>query len=68
MIVASLYFKYISKEWLYLSNYYFLVAFIGFLIFLILPESPKFLLSIHDYERARKSFNTIAYYNNRPPL
>jgi hypothetical protein len=65
MIITSIYFKYISKEWVYIHCFFFTIAFIGLLMSFKLPESPKFLLSKGFYDKARKSFNHIAKMNKK---
>lgn len=60
MIIAALFFKYISKEWKLLALLYMVSAATGLYLSFKLPESPKFLLSVHRYEEARDSFNYIA--------
>lgn len=65
MIVAALFFKYISKNWMHLATLYLVSAFIGLMLSFKLPESPKFLVSVHRYEEARDSFNEIARLNGK---
>ena len=45
MIILPLYFKFISKNWLYLQLFYFILSFISSLCLFLIPESPKYLLS-----------------------
>lgn len=63
MIIAALYFSYISKEWLGLQTIFFLTTLVGFVISLWLPESPKFLMAKRKFLKARHSFNQIARVN-----
>lgn len=53
MIQASLYFKYISKDWFYLYWYYLSICIVGTFISFFMPESPRYLISIGDFKRAR---------------
>jgi len=66
MIGASLYFKYLSKNWLYLQALFFAISAIGTGIAFFLPESPRYLISKGHYERARVAFNEIARKNGKP--
>ncbi len=68
MITASLYFKYISKDWMYLYSYFFSLCLVGMTISFFMPESPRYLICIGDFKRARDSFNFIARLNGRKPL
>ena len=68
MIIVSFYFKYVSKEWSYLYYCLFAITCIPFMISLIMPESPKFLLSKKKFTGARISFNTIARINGKDSL
>ena len=68
MIIASLYFKYISKNWFFLHFFFFLISLFGFIISMFLPESPKYLIAKGKYNKARESLNTIASVNRRKAL
>eukprot|EP00347_Sterkiella_histriomuscorum_P008079 403346452 len=68
MVTASIYFKYISKEWTYLYYFFLFLAIIPFLISLFMPESPKYLVQKRQYEQARHAFNHIAKLNGTEPL
>ena len=68
MIISSIYFKYISKEWIYLYEFFLGMCVISTLLTFFMPESPRYLISIGDFKRARQSFNFIARMNGRKPL
>ena len=66
-LLGSLYFLYLSKNcfWLIAIAYTFqVVATLGVFF---LPESPKFLISRGEYEKASLSFQTIALWNKQDP-
>ena len=65
MIQASIYFKYISKDWFTLYWYYLSICIVGMIISFFMPESPRYLISIGDFKRARESFDFIARMNGR---
>ena len=44
MIIASIFFMYISKNWLGLYSIYFFLLTIPFFISFLMPESPRYLL------------------------
>ena len=68
MIQAAIYFKYISKDWLNLYWYFLMISIAGTIVSFIMPESPRYLISLGDFKRARESFNFIARMNGRKPL
>ncbi len=63
MIIASLYFKFISKY--YAGIHYFFLFFISLSVTIsyILPDSPKFLISIQKFSEARRVLNFMAKIN-----
>jgi MFS family permease len=63
MIFLPLYFKLISKNWLYFQLFYFTLSVISSLSLFLIPESPKYLLSKGLNDKAQKSFETIAKFN-----
>ena len=66
MIVASLYFMYISKNWYCFEVASFLLVLGSCIASYILPETPRYLLSQGKIEEAIQSFNYIAWFNGRP--
>lgn len=68
MMQASIYFKYISNDWFYLYWYFLSICIIGTVISYLMPESPRYLISIGDFKRARESFEFIAKLNGNKPL
>jgi hypothetical protein len=57
MLIASFYFKYFSRNWIYLHIFFLALSAIATFIATYLPESPKFLISKGHFEKARISFN-----------
>jgi MFS family permease len=68
LIGLAVYFKYISKDWHSMFHFYLALFIIASVIAIFMPQSPKQLLSKHRFAEARQSFNTIAWYNSKPPL
>ncbi|CDW88264.1 organic cation [Stylonychia lemnae] len=68
MIIASVYFKYISKDWSYLYYFFFSICCIPLIISYFMPESPRYLLQKRLFNDARASFNKIAQINRKQPL
>jgi hypothetical protein len=66
MIFLSLYFRYISTDWLAFQIFTIVLTSIAFLGCLLAPESPKYLYSFKRYSEARSSLATIAKYNRVP--
>lgn len=65
MIQASLYYKYISRDWFYLYWYFLSICIFGSVLSFMMPESPRYLICKGDFKRARQSFNFIAWMNGR---
>jgi MFS family permease len=63
VIFSSLFLLKISRNWVSLHSVFIGIATLAFLISIIMPESPKFLVQRKDYEQACKSYNIIARYN-----
>ena len=63
MIFLPLYYKLISKNWLYFQLFYFYLSIISSLCLFLIPESPKYLLSKGFNDKAQKSFEKIARIN-----
>jgi uncharacterized protein involved in exopolysaccharide biosynthesis len=55
MIFLSLYFRFISKNWLWFQIFALSFATLAFLVTFIAPESPKYLFSYKKYKEARES-------------
>jgi hypothetical protein len=65
-LIGCLYFWLISKNWIYLGYWGCATGVLGLVAVLFMPESPKFLISVHKYEEARAAINHIARYNKQP--
>ncbi|CDW80967.1 organic cation [Stylonychia lemnae] len=68
MIMASLYYKYISDDYIGIHLVFFVFILSSALISFTLPESPKFLISVKKYKEARQALNTIAEKNGKKKL
>lgn len=62
-IIGVIYFRFITKEWIYLQLVGVTLSITAAALIWILPESPRYLVSVHQYEKARDAFNYIARYN-----
>ena len=63
MILLSLYFRYITKDWLGFQIYGLVATGLAFVGSMIAPESPKYLFSYKQYREAKDSLRVIARYN-----
>lgn len=63
MILSSIYFRFITKDWLYFQLYGVIALAISTAAMFIIPESPKFLYSCKKYDEARESLVKIAKFN-----
>lgn len=68
MFWIAIYFKFISKYWLFLYSLIFLLNVAAMIIAFLVPESPKYLVAAKKFKAARASFNKIAKINKREPL
>lgn len=66
MILLSVYFRYISKEWIYFQIYGIILLGLASIAVFWVPESPKFLYSLKKYDAARISLIRIAISNRKP--
>ena len=64
VVFAALYLEHVSISWVSLHSVYVSLTVISLILTMILPESPKFLVSRKDYEGAAKAYNFIARVNN----
>ena len=62
-IFITVYFGWISKEWRYIEVPIILCGVIGKTYLIWTPESPRFLVGIRSYDRARIALNRIAEFN-----
>jgi len=63
LFFASLYFMYASKNWQYLYFFSVCVAAAALFMILKLPESPKFLVKVKKYDKAREVLRLMAKKN-----
>ena len=63
LLYVSVYFRYISKYWLYYEIFGICNSTIGSLGLILLPESPYYLYGKKRYYDARKSLEFIAWFN-----
>lgn len=57
LIVVALYYWYVSKSYEWIHLFYFGLIGSSLVIVMLLPESPKFLVSMKRYSEARKVFD-----------
>ena len=62
-ICVCLYFMWVSNDWIYLQIPNIGCTILGIAFLYTMPESPRFLLSQHRYEKARAVFGKIAVRN-----
>ncbi len=58
-----MYFRYISKNWIYFQIYAITMNVISTLCVLLIPESPKYLYSNKKFEKAKEMLKYIAKFN-----
>lgn len=63
VIFSSMFLLYVSQSWVSLHSFYIALITLSLVISLILPESPKFLVSRKQYVQAAVSYNFIASMN-----
>lgn len=63
MVLVSHYYLYISNDWFWLQVSGLSLSVILITIILLFPESPEYLMSNGETDRAIGSFKTIAKYN-----
>jgi hypothetical protein len=64
MIMLTIYFRYITKYWIYFHIFWCTMTLISFVSALFFAqESPRFLYSIKKYNEARNAFKRIALIN-----
>lgn len=64
-VVFVIYFLYISRNWKYIEIFALGLTVVCFLGVLLLPESPKFLVSKSKWGEARRALSQIAKINGR---
>ena len=63
MVIATLWFMFISKHWKTLFLTATIISYLCFIIMCTMPESPKFLVGSGQYDEARSVMSRIAKYN-----
>jgi hypothetical protein len=61
------YFLEISKYWRPLQIPNIILTTVGLVFVYKMPETPRFLVSVHKFEKARTVFNTMARWNGKSP-
>lgn len=64
-MIIALYFKFMSKNWIYLQIFGFTVNAICILGCLAIPESPEYLYSFYKFRRTKKSIHYISKFNGK---
>ena len=62
-IFITVYFGWIAKEWRYMQLPIVMFGVIGSAFLVWTPESPRFLVGIRNYDKARVALNRIAQFN-----
>ena len=62
-VIISLYFWFVTKDWIYLQVYGAFITFLSAICLSIVPDSPKYLYSKGRFEEARKAFSFIQRFN-----
>jgi hypothetical protein len=68
MMFASIYFKYLSKEWISLYEGMFALCLVCTIGSFFLPESPRYLICKGQFLEAVASYNYIARFNRNKEL
>lgn len=63
MIFLSLYFRFVSKNWLWFQIFTLSLTTVAFIVILFAPESPKYLYSFKRYKESRRNLQYIARFN-----
>lgn len=62
---ASLYFKYISKNWVYFYATPLAILALTVALYFFLEETPKWLYAVGQYDRARGALTAIGRWNGK---
>ena len=66
--ISAFYFRFISKEWLYLFIAFLIITFIIAVLSHFVPESPVFLAEKEKYEEAKEVIKRMARMNGKTEL
>ena len=61
-LIATIYFRFISKEWVYLALLGYVLQIICVCLVWLLPESPKFLLELNRLDETEAAMIRIAWF------
>lgn len=64
-VFGCIYFRYISKHWIWLVLVGFTFNFLCVIFMFFIPESPKYLIARKRFDEARKSIYYIAKFNKK---
>ncbi|CDW81726.1 solute carrier family member 5 [Stylonychia lemnae] len=64
-ILISLYFRFVSINWIYFQIFGLSMTFVSCFALFFLPESPKYLWSAKKFKEARESLAFIAKFNKK---
>lgn len=65
-VLVALYFRYISKDWLWFQVFFFSLMTLATLACFLVPESPKYLYGYRKFRYARAALDKIAWFNGVP--
>eukprot|EP00347_Sterkiella_histriomuscorum_P020221 403338627 len=65
MIIMSLYFRFISKNWMYYQICGLFATFIAFIACFFIPESPKYYYANNKFDKSRVGLDYIKRFNNK---
>ena len=65
-ILGTLYFWKVSKQWFYFTSIGYVQNFLGAILLIWMPESPRYLVTVGKLNEAKKAFSIIAWYNRKP--
>jgi hypothetical protein len=64
MILLSLYWRYISKYWLWLEIFALALNIVGVFGLYVIPESPEYLYCFYRFQECREIMLNIAKWNS----
>eukprot|EP00347_Sterkiella_histriomuscorum_P012127 403369790 len=65
LILMSIYFRFISKNWMYYQICGLFATCLAFIACLFIPESPKYYYSINKFDKSREVLDYIQRFNSK---